>query len=106
MLTVNLWSTVGLCNGACGKIVDLIYDNDHCAPNLPIAVIVEFDDYSGPSFIESIPRSQGLTLSKVWIDLGKSEKVTGISYVAINRARNLDSCIIEPMSFEIDLNKE
>ena len=135
MLTMNLWSTVGLCNGANGKIVDLIYDNDHCPPNLPIAVIVEFDDYSGPSFIESMPnclpicpvtvsvfysgsfherqqlplrlswamtihKSQGLTLSKVWIDLGKSEKVAGISYVAISRARNLDSCVIEPMSFE------
>ena len=35
-----------------------------------------------------------MTLSNVLIDLGKSEKVTGISYVAISRARNFDSCII------------
>ena len=55
ILTMNLWSTVELCNGAGGKIGDLIYDNDQCPPNLPIAVIVQFDDYSGPSFIESAP---------------------------------------------------
>ena len=54
MLTINLWSTVWLGNGASGEIVDLIYDNDHCPPNLPTAVIGQFDDYSGPSFSESM----------------------------------------------------
>ena len=48
----------------------------------------------------TIHKSQELTLSKVWIDLGKSEKVAGICYVAISRACTLDRCIIEPMSFE------
>jgi ATP-dependent exoDNAse (exonuclease V) alpha subunit len=41
-----------------------------------------------------------LTLPKVWIDIGKSEKTAGVSYVAISRAKTLASCVIEPMSFE------
>ena len=128
MLTMNLWFDVGLCNGASGKIVDFIYNHGHSPPDLPVAVIVQFDDYCGPQFINSMPncvpicpvtvsvlysgsfherqqlplrlswamnihKSQGLTLSKVWIDLGKSEKVAGISYVAISRARNLESVL-------------
>ena len=48
----------------------------------------------------TIHKSQGLTLPKAWIDIGQSEKATGITYVAISRVRSLDSCIIEPMTFE------
>lgn len=48
----------------------------------------------------TIHKSQGLTLPKAWIDIGKTEKKTGISYVAISRVRSLSSCIIEPMTFE------
>ena len=40
------------------------------------------------------------TLMKAWIDIGKSEKTPGISYVAISRLRTLPSCVIEPMTFE------
>ena len=45
MLTMNLWSNVGLCNGATGTVVDIIYQNNHQPPDLPIAVIVEFENY-------------------------------------------------------------
>ena len=48
----------------------------------------------------SIHKSQGLTLEKASIDLGKSERSPGLSYVALSRVRNLDSFVIEPMSFE------
>ena len=48
----------------------------------------------------TIHKSQGLTLPKAWIDIGKSERTAGISYVAINRVKSLASCIIEPMTFE------
>ena len=50
MLTMNLWSTVGLCNGATGKVVDIIFQNNHQPPDLPIAVIIEFENYTGPVF--------------------------------------------------------
>lgn len=56
MLTMNLWSEVGLCNGATGKVIDIVYADNHSPPNLPIAVIVQFDYYTGPSFIETLPK--------------------------------------------------
>ena len=40
MLTMNLWSSVGLCNGATGTVIDIVYENNHQPPDLPIAVIV------------------------------------------------------------------
>ena len=49
MLTMNLWPKVGLCNGATGEIVAIIYEDGQQPPDLPIAVIVKFDDYQGPS---------------------------------------------------------
>ena len=45
-------------------------------------------------------KSQGLTLSNAWIDIGKTEKTAGISYVAISRVKTLSSCVIDPMTFE------
>ena len=135
MLIMNLWSNVGLCNGATGTVVDFIYQNNHQPPDLPIAVIVEFENYRGPVFDDSQPfcipispitvtsqmelgfhereqlplrlawavtihKSQGLTLPKAWIDIGKSERTAGVSYVAISRVKSLASCVIEPMTYE------
>ena len=56
MLTMNLWPSVGLCNGATGTVVDFIYDNNLQPPSLPIAVIVQFDEYDGPSIFENRPK--------------------------------------------------
>ncbi|XP_020896155.1 uncharacterized protein LOC110235051 [Exaiptasia diaphana] len=135
MLTMNLWASVGLCNGATGTVIDIIYELGHMPPDLPIAVIVKFDDYRGPAFIEelqscvpicpitasaqlfegvherqqlplrlayalTIHKSQGLTLAKAWVDIGKSEKTPGVSYVAISRVKTLSSLVLEPMTFE------
>ena len=55
MLTMNLWSSVGLCNGATGTVVDIVYQNNHQPPDLPIAVIVKFENDRGPVFNESQP---------------------------------------------------
>jgi ATP-dependent exoDNAse (exonuclease V) alpha subunit len=135
MLTMNLWSSVGLCNGATGTVIDFIFESNHHPPDLPVAVIVQFENYRGPSFDDTKPscvpicpitvssqsengfherqqlplrlawaltihKSQGLTLSKAWIDIGKSERSAGVSYVAISRVKTLSSCVIEPMSYE------
>lgn len=134
MLTINLWPSVGLCNGATGIVRHFIFQHDHQPPDLPIAVIVQFDNCRGPSISDSIPscvpicpytasaelydgfherqqlplrlawaitihKSQGLTLPKAWIDIGKSERTAGVSYVAISRVKTLSSCVIEPMSY-------
>ena len=135
MLTMNLWPSVGLCNGATGTVIAFIFKNNHQPPALPIAVIVQFENYTGPSLIDTQPsyvpvcpiavssqtengfherqqlplrlawaltihKSQGLTLPKAWIDIGKSERTAGVSYVAISRVKTLTSCIIEPMTYQ------
>ena len=48
----------------------------------------------------TIHKSEGMTLNKVWVDIGKNESCTGMSYVAINRVHNLSFIVIEPMTFD------
>ena len=48
----------------------------------------------------TIHKSKGLTLPKAWIDIGKSERTAGVSYVAISRVKSFASCVIEPMTYE------
>lgn len=46
----------------------------------------------------TIHKSQGFTLPKTWIDIGKSERTALVSYVAISRVKALTSCVIEPIA--------
>ena len=46
MLTANLWQEVGLCNGAAGTVYNILYLANHHPPDLPIAVVVDFDTYT------------------------------------------------------------
>ena len=55
MLTMNLWPSVGLCNGSTGSVVDIIYEPNTHPPSLPVAVIVKFDSFSGPSLTNDMP---------------------------------------------------
>ena len=48
----------------------------------------------------TIHKSQGLTLSKAWIDIGPSEKVAGLAYVALSRVRALNDLVSEPITLE------
>lgn len=48
MLTCNLWVDFGLVNGAMGTIEAICYCTGG-PPNLPIAVMVHFDKYAGPT---------------------------------------------------------
>ena len=57
MLTRNLWTEAGLCNGGIGIVKHIVYANDGSLPALPISVIVQFDkSYIGPSISDHIPR--------------------------------------------------
>ena len=135
MLTMNLWPAVGLCNGSTGTVMDIIYTTPHKPPDLPVAVIVKFDNYIGPSLSEKVPslvaiapvtvstqsgnsvherqqlplklawaltihKSQGLTLPRTWVDIGKSEQTLGITYVGLSRVKQLSSLVVEPMTFD------
>ena len=127
MLTSNLWVDVGLVNGAMGPVQDICYRTGG-PPDLPIAVMVHFDSYSGPTFHNdtvpitplrrswsssgvqcsrlqlplklawavTIHKSQGLTLDKVVIDVGKREFSTGLTFVACSRVRQLQDLLFSP----------
>ena len=56
MLTSNIWQQVGLCNGAAGTIYQFLYQTDNKPPDLPIAVLVNFDNYAGPPFLSHLPK--------------------------------------------------
>jgi len=51
MLTTNLWVEVGLVNGALGSVVCICY-KEGGPPALPIAVMVKFDKYTGPTLFD------------------------------------------------------
>ena len=54
---MNIWTKVGLCNGALGTVLDFVYANGQTPPVLPICVLVQFDeDYTGPSLTARFPR--------------------------------------------------
>ena len=55
MLIANIWQQVGVCNGAAGTVHQFLYQADHKPPDLPIAVLVDFDTYAGPPFLSSRP---------------------------------------------------
>ena len=127
MLTSNLWVDVGLVNGAMGTIRAICYRSGG-PPDLPISVMVHFDNYSGPTLHDgtvpitplcrtwsssggqcsrlqlplklawavTIHKSQGLTLDKVVIDVGKREFSSGLTFVACSRVRQLKDLLFTP----------
>ena len=48
----------------------------------------------------TIHKSQGQTLPQAVVDLGKSEKVAGCTFVAASRVRSIDNIVFEPMTFD------
>ena len=127
MLTSNLWVDVGLVNGAMGTVQAICYQSGG-PPDLPVAVMVHFDNYPGPTLHDgtvpitpvrrtwftsgaqcsrlqlplklawavTIHKSQGLTLDKVVIDIGKREFSAGLTYVACSRVRHLQDLLFSP----------
>jgi ATP-dependent DNA helicase PIF1 len=56
MLTKNIWQSKGLYNGAFGTVRGLIYHGNTSPPSLPACVLVEFDEYEGPSAVTNSER--------------------------------------------------
>ena len=48
----------------------------------------------------TIHKSQGLTLSKAHIDVGMTEKIAGLSYVALSHVKSLTDLLLEPIPYE------
>ena len=71
MLTANLWVQAGLVNGAMGTVVAICYDEGGGSPpsNLPVAVTVRFDSYSGPTLPDgTVPI---IPLRRTWLSTEK-----------------------------------
>jgi ATP-dependent DNA helicase PIF1 len=122
MLTCNLWIQTGLVNGALGLVTQIAYTEGVNPPSLPAYVVVEFDTYLGPPWDDvnpnkipippikrgnkkqiplkmawglTIHKSQGLTLSKATINIGKVEQ-QGLTFTAISRIKSLAGLRISP----------
>ena len=127
MLTSNLWVEVGLVNGAMGTIEAICYRSGG-PPDLPLAVMLKFDHYSGPTLHDgtvpitpirrtwsnsgvqcsrlqlplklawavTIHKSQGLTLNKVVVDIGKKEFSCGLTFVACSRICHITDLLFTP----------
>ena len=48
----------------------------------------------------TIDKSQGQTLYQAVIDLGKTERAAGCTFVAASRVRSLQNVVFQPMSFQ------
>jgi len=48
MLSANIWTEAGLVNGSMGIVQDILFE-EHGPPSLPVAVLVEFEAYKGPT---------------------------------------------------------
>ena len=84
MLTSNLWVEMGLVNGAIGTAVAICYQQGG-PPDLPVAVMVHFDSYSGPTFqsnvVSIVPQRKswmqgGVTCSRLQLPLKLAWAIT------------------------------
>ena len=79
-----------------------------CVPIPPVTASVNIDNKTLErqqlpltlAWALTIHKSQGMTLEKAWVDISKKECTLGITYVALSRARNLTSLVIEPMTYD------
>ena len=153
ILLANLWKEVGLTNGAQGTVVGLKYLRGTRPPALPAAVLVKFDNYTGPgyegkpgvvpiapvsrdiqdsrvdaartqipmlpAYSISIHKSQGMSLDKVILNLGRSEFssgkcqktvvtelahvevfcniILGLTYTGFSRCKDIRNFMLDPL---------
>lgn len=124
MLTANLWTEVGLVNGACGTVVAILKPEDN---RKLYVLMVDIPSYHGPALSPSHPtivpithmstlnfsgipltlawaitihKSQGMTLERVTIDLGDTEFSSGLTFVALSRAKTFHGLRIMPFDFD------
>ena len=109
----------------------IIYKEGQYSPVLPVAVLIEFENFSGPTINGCVPitpivsnattsenlerhqlplklcwgitihKSDGLTLPNTIVDIGAKESVAGLAYVVISTVGKLSDLIIEPTTLDI-----
>ncbi|KAE8751258.1 hypothetical protein FOCC_FOCC002086 [Frankliniella occidentalis] len=66
MLNINTWTEKGLVNGAMATVVDILYHENCCPPNvLPAVIICKLGNYDGPSVDGLVPI---IPVTKSWKD--------------------------------------
>ncbi|GES79599.1 ATP-dependent DNA helicase Pif1-like [Rhizophagus clarus] len=90
MLRANLSVKTGLVNGSIGMVDDILFQENQGPPSLLIAVLVDFDNYTGPAIIST----------KADIDLDNKKYATGLSFVAVSYISALKNILFKPFSFE------
>ena len=72
ILTVNLWTESRLVNGTKGTIKYVVFNENEAPPqHQPAFLLVEFDQYTGPSFLPDEPKLVALSaVTKTWIQKG------------------------------------
>ena len=122
MFSLNIWTQARLVNGALGTITEIIYNLGYKPPHIPMYVVASIDNYSSPPWDPQNPEcvpitpitlgnrsqlpitmaweikiliSQGLTLYKETIDIGKIER-QGLMFTAMSRVRSLSVLRIDP----------
>jgi ATP-dependent DNA helicase PIF1 len=125
MLTVNLWTEAGLVNGACGVIEAILKPTEE--QNKTRILMVNFPSYRGPplstvtptvvpithirtprftgipltlAWAVTIHKAQGLTMERVTVDLGSREFASGMTFVALSRAKRFDGLRVIPFDWE------
>lgn len=64
ILTKNIWPGQKLVNGSKGTVTHVIYQEDRENAPLPTLILVQFDDYSGPSFLNDQERVVPISLQQ------------------------------------------
>ena len=64
ILTKNIWPGQKLVNGSKGTVTHVIYQEGQENAPLPALILVQFDDYSGPSFLSSHERVVPISLQQ------------------------------------------
>jgi ATP-dependent DNA helicase PIF1 len=117
-----LWVEASLVNGALGYIQQIYYILGTKPPQLPMFTAIHFYKYIGVSFDKTnlnivpitpvtrgnrkqiplkmewaltIHKSQGLTLDRATIDIGKKEH-QGLTFTSISRVKSIDGLRISP----------
>lgn len=83
MLTVNISPELGLANGCCGTIVDIIPEPGNEPPYHPRALIVYFPTFRGRSFDSNMPNLVAIPPQTVTYDIGV-KKIIRIGFTLRN----------------------
>ena len=85
--TTNLNTHIGILNGAMGTIKDFVWNTgEHPENDLPKAIVVEFDDYTGPPFFIEPERRRWVPLTPHVSEAISKNKRTRYQGVALTLA--------------------